>query len=47
MGTKSLLMLLQGRLLLHHEIVMVRLVTGFFIACSTNTSLKGAPLCSE
>ncbi|XWR69392.1 hypothetical protein AHYW_002474 [Providencia manganoxydans] len=47
MGTKSLFMCSQGRLLFHHEIVMVRLVTGFFIACSTNTSLKGAPLCSE
>lgn len=47
MGTKSLLIDSQGRLLIHHEIVMARLATGFFCTSNQYMSLKGAPLCSE
>ncbi len=57
MGTRCLLKNIQGRLSLHHGIIMMRLVTGFFLSVlqtifSQNSvfypkSLKGAPLCFE
>ncbi len=57
MGTRCLLKNIQDRLSLHHGIIMMRLVTGFFLSVlqtifSQNSvfypkSLKGAPLCFE
>lgn len=40
MGNMCLLKRKLNRLLLHHEIVMVRLVTGFFIVCSKGSRLN-------